>query len=89
MEIIPFLYVQAKKPNQEGSDDHYQVLTEHMYSSKYTTVADSDFQIRAGGPSSRPCDRGGGLNKFFLALRASVWSRSKVLFSQQKKRGQC
>ena len=85
MEIIPFLYVQAKQPNQEGSDDHYQVLTEHMYSSKYTTVADSDFQIRAGGRSSRPCDRGGGLNIFFLALRASVWSRSKVLFSQQKK----
>ena len=50
MEIIPFLYVQAKKPNQEGSDDHYQVLTEHiMYSS---------WVYYSGG--SRLSDKGGG-----------------------------
>ena len=49
MEIIPFLYVQAKKPNQEGSDDHYQVLREHMYSS---------WVYYSGG--SRLSDKGGG-----------------------------
>ena len=85
MEIIPFVYVQAKQPNQKGSDDHYQVLTEHMYSSKYTTVADSDFQIRAGGRSSRPCDRGAVSIYFFRSFESQFGLVAKCYFRNKKK----
>ena len=59
-----------------------------MCSSKYTTVVDPDLIRGGGGGGGHPgpgMGGGGGLNNFFLALRASVWSRSKVLFSQPKK----
>ena len=49
-------------------------------------MADPDLIKGVGGGHPGPGMGGGGLNNFFLALRASVWSRSKVLFSQQKKR---
>ena len=44
----------------------------------YWPVADPDLQIR-GGHSSRPLDKwgGGGLKKFFSALQASIWFKSK------------
>ena len=51
MEIFPLIHF---RHNQEGSDYPYQVPTEHMYSSKYTTMANPDLQIRPGGRSSRP-----------------------------------
>ena len=50
---------------------------------KNKTVPDPDLEIRGGGQSSRPLGKGGGggggrsPEKFFLALRASVWSKTK------------
>ena len=47
---------------------------------KNKTVPDPDLEIRGGGQSSRPLGKGGGgavSRKFFLALRASVWSKTK------------
>ena len=85
MEIIPFLYVQAKQPNQEGSDYPYKVLTAHMCSSKYTTVVDPDFQIK-GGRSSRPWDGGGGLNNFFWPFEPQFGLVAKCYFRNKKKR---
>ena len=43
-------------------------------------MPDPDVEIRGVGKgrSSRPLDKGGGgLQQFFLALRASVWSKNK------------
>ena len=43
-------------------------------------VPDPDLEIRGGGGSSRPLDKGEGgvvLAKNFSALRASVWSTNK------------
>ena len=58
-----------------------------MYSSKYTTVADSDFQIRAGGRSSRPCDRGGAVSiYFFWPFEPQFGLVAKCYFRNKKKR---
>ena len=43
-------------------------------------MPDPDLEIRVGGRSSRPLDKGGGRRspqKNFSALRASVWSKNK------------
>ena len=78
-----FLYVQAKQPNQEGSDDHYQVLTEYMCSSKYTTVADPE---GGGVRSSRPWDRGGGHKNFFRPFEPQFGLVAKCYFRNKKKK---
>ena len=68
MEIFPLIHF---RHNQEGSDYPYQVPTENMYSSKYTTMANPDLQIRqggGGGRSSRPWDRETVSNFIFRAF---------------------
>ena len=41
-------------------------------------MPDPDLEIRGGGGSSRPLDKGGrSPPKHFLALRASFWSKNK------------
>ena len=45
-------------------------------------MSDPDLEIRGGGWSSRPLDKGGGpvsKKRIFSALRASVWSKNKGL----------
>ena len=48
---------------------------------KNKTVPDPDLEIRGGRQSSRPLGKGGGGGRWpeniFLALRASVWSKTK------------
>ena len=50
---------------------------------KNKTVPDPDLEIRGGRQSSRPLGKGGGggggrsPENIFLALRASVWSKTK------------
>ena len=41
------------------------------------SVPDPDLEIRGRGRSSRPFDKVGGQKRFFSALQASVWSKSK------------
>ena len=40
-------------------------------------LADSDLQVIGGGHPEPEIRRGPGLQKIFLALRASVWSKNK------------
>ena len=58
-----------------------------MYSSKYTTVADSDFQIRAGGGGHPGPAIGGAVSiYFFRPFESQFGLVAKCYFRNKKKR---